>query len=636
MAVLTLSVLSFHCDAYIQDKFNDSATSKNITFNIPGSGYAYIILPKYSNVTSATINISGFNYTYWWYQETSNAFSSVIFLDANDANDGNWDTSRARMPVHTNDGNLYFNYTKPANIGRYSRWEAKVYGSDSSIINASINSSECLAYSTLQLRIECDHPTSSSSIYDICYGYCYNSTGWMKLWDITYKHDVFEEGMHWAVDNLTSPSNITINTDSDGPVEYTLSGYINLTNSPVQADLNATTINTWILSCTFDASYNCTLPLNVTGDSAGILMLDAVNVTFDWYNELSVKSPDNDNNWSFTQLAGQSEDFNITVRRIGGSSDTSINITATGDLANASRFIFVSGNITSLAPGSTNKSLINITSLSDLAAGNYSGYINISRQQDYNFTLLQINITIGNQSGDAVITNSTFSIAVSTGQYVSRSFHLWNRGDYPLTECTMKVVTSIPISSETWDLNEFTLTNETNRTATVTLYFDYGGTDNIASVSISCKSTPSGGTDSYAITGSISVSAPSGGGGGAGGGAIPREINITPPLLPPFEEVPAGQFDIFLLVPIAGPFNLLHVLLFGGSAVIIYRMTRKQRGLKHLTASQWIFLAAVLFLLLVLFMSTGGGDALGSLGDSINSGIDSLAESVGKWVSIGS
>lgn len=256
--------------------------------------------------------------------------------------------------------------------------------------------------------------------------------------------------------------------------------------------------------------YNITIWMNTTSgwqkDEKNFSIIENINAT----------TPDNDENWSYSQIAGQMETFNLTIKTSGGF-DSSINFTYTDDLANTSAFTIELMNTTILAGSNQNISLVNITSSSSLISGNYSGYINVSRQENYNFTLIQINVTIATQSGDVDIKNTSWSIAKNTEENIKRYFEIWNKGDYNLTNCEMSLSTTLSVGFSC-DKSAFTVSNETNVTVGCTFSDGSAGSDSSPIVSISCIANDQGGYDEDTVFGSISISSTSGGGGGGGGG----------------------------------------------------------------------------------------------------------------------
>ena len=244
-------------------------------------------------------------------------------------------------------------------------------------------------------------------------------------------------------------------------------------------------------------------------------------------NTVSVKSPDNDDTWAFSQNVSESELFNLTVSSTGSdNSDVNFSIP------------YLDGNFTLIAQNKTLnssdgnvKALMNITSNASLAEGTYIFNITWAQTETGNAGNITITITISMGGvGDVKIVEPSWAVAKSSGGTETRNFTLENKGNYNLSGCNMSFSSSLGASTSFND-TAFNITTAANATIQMTVSGGSAGTDNSAFVFITCQATSGGGTDSDVLYGSISIVADAVISGGGGGHATPSTT--------------AGDFSVF-------------------------------------------------------------------------------------------
>ena len=138
-------------------KFNNEDTSDNTTFTSSSTTEATNIkVLDGTTVTSALLNVSGYNYTTakeYNLVSTSGTFDSAAI----NAYDGSWTTYTTTESGGT--ANIYFNYTKPTGYLNQSTWEVKDFDDR---VNLTIPGT-CLAQTDLQVKVNME--SFSSEIY---------------------------------------------------------------------------------------------------------------------------------------------------------------------------------------------------------------------------------------------------------------------------------------------------------------------------------------------------------------------------------------------------------------------------------------------------------------------------------------
>ena len=108
-------------------------------------------------------------------------------------------------------------------------------------------------------------------------------------------------------------SNVALNLGNTGVNDWSMSGQLNSTNSPQTANLNITKLNQYLSTCTADAQGYCTVPINVTSDTAGIVQLNALNIQYTFYN--SPMNMTKNNQWQWSNFTWSNSSINR--QRIG-------------------------------------------------------------------------------------------------------------------------------------------------------------------------------------------------------------------------------------------------------------------------------------------------------------------------------
>ena len=295
------------------NKLNDSSTSINITFTGNENQTKYLKILKHANITSATLNLSGF-VGGDCYQESAN-ISNQTGTDGNcnlDYNGG----------YNVYDSYLYINYSKPIRASS-SKWKIK-HGDDDEY-NISILST-CFNMNEIRLRI---FSNVTGSYNTISYGECWNGTwnlittnltasngategaqsgdyssnmfdgdwdthsGWSGSYspfglnwytyptnypDVNWTSRIYEEAMYWNF----YPTNTSIKINNTDIWNYT--GEFNSTVSPNQTNDFSSTLNTYLSGCSANSENYCDVPLLYHSDTAGILQTDNIDID---YNNIS-------------------------------------------------------------------------------------------------------------------------------------------------------------------------------------------------------------------------------------------------------------------------------------------------------------------------------------------------------------
>ncbi len=263
---------SAHAESFSVTTFNDSLSEKNITFLKPWSVVG-VSLPKFSNITSAFLNVWGYNFSY--NASCSSLYSSTPCGYATDESYGT-----AVRPQTNTEGVVLLNYTflKPVTINytfsvigippplycRVSAW------------NFSTNN-----WSILNETTPCGTTTFTYIFVNI------GSSGniWGPYGDVRIKvafNDVTSSFNYFYDDNVTAadtftPRNITVDIGANGTLEYSNTTIYNTTE---RINLNKTAIESYLSTCTSDANGYCSVPINFTtaGHGASVLMLYDLDV----------------------------------------------------------------------------------------------------------------------------------------------------------------------------------------------------------------------------------------------------------------------------------------------------------------------------------------------------------------------
>jgi len=219
------------------------------------------------NITSATLNIRGYNVTNATtsYQEFANAqaFSgdwgnSALLVD------GDWGTESG---CSSGTCHAYVNYTRPDGFN-YLFWErlASISGRDNFSLN-NINKRRVLSREPIQLNFRRNSVTGVEKFTG------WNGTDFMLISNDDWLN-FYEEAVYWNV----YPTNITIDTGNNGQNDFENTTKVNTTET---VNLNFTAINNYLHeTCNADwDTGNCALPLNISVGTEGIVGID--NITFE-------------------------------------------------------------------------------------------------------------------------------------------------------------------------------------------------------------------------------------------------------------------------------------------------------------------------------------------------------------------
>lgn len=261
------------------DELNDSSTSYNITFNQAESNTVYVRIPKNANVTSAQLNLTGFELASIE-EDEEDGYTCIKTINCHRMVDEDWSTfgrpSKAATPTYKRFMVEEWNVTSTtANITvrvyvenlAYAEYEMQCKNissgtyydiftlSDTGVINKTISiNSDCLSGSTLYIG------HVAPSISNIYMPWLYESLiTWIGPWDITDPH---------------------LDVGGDGSSEWSYSGEFNQSVSPDTAQALASAMNSYLTVCTQDADGNCNIPLVFYSDNPGILQIDAIEINY--------------------------------------------------------------------------------------------------------------------------------------------------------------------------------------------------------------------------------------------------------------------------------------------------------------------------------------------------------------------
>jgi len=253
------------------NSLSDGSTSKNLTFTGSQNQTVYISLPKYSTILGAKLNLSGYNGTYI-YQESANSSycNNTPWYPpqpCTNAYDGNWNTYA--VIGGTNVGYVYENYTKPTNSTSALLIQYK--GGESPILSNNSIPTSCWNYnnSILMIRLFSNGSSPISNGID-----CYNGS-WVNVYTLSGLTAIYEDGIFWSLNIY--PTNPFLDVSNDGDTEWSYSGEFNQTNNRT-SDFSSE-MNNYLWNC-FPINGSCLVPLVLHSDTAGILQISDINVTY--------------------------------------------------------------------------------------------------------------------------------------------------------------------------------------------------------------------------------------------------------------------------------------------------------------------------------------------------------------------
>jgi len=345
------TTIPISCVSYITT-FNDSTIAKNLTFTEAGNKTAWISISKYSYVTDAKLNVSGYDteiaYDDWNFDIsgeeinpsglTSNGTHFWIiggnnkvfrYNSTGDYDDWNFDVSEKE----TDSRGIYFNGShywivgmdakkvfRYNSTGDYDNWNFSVSGQAYSPMDIYFNGSHFWIINDLTKKVFRYNSTGDYDDWNFSvtrgnsprgiifngtyfwiadlYGmiYRYNSTGDYDDWNFSLSYTsitsiAFNETYFWVVSGSKDkvyrykrrgfPKNVSLDVTNDGDIEWSYTREFN--HSKNRTSDFSQEINDILPSCNCNgcslSGNNCTFPLVLHSDTAGIIQMDDLNIT---------------------------------------------------------------------------------------------------------------------------------------------------------------------------------------------------------------------------------------------------------------------------------------------------------------------------------------------------------------------
>lgn len=281
--------------------FDDSFSSKSIIFNNSQSiAIGYFRLPKSANISFANLKVSG-GFTYAL-QDTADVINYTQLGSAGF------------------NGSIYLNYTKQIGANNNTVWEVKIGNSSSSTISNNTIPASCWSQSSSSILFQLTSSTNGSW-FKTSLAQCFNGTTWLNIksdsstsvgfyctavaWtapvhtlDSYYStastwhggssssgywcastsnfasSDLYGDAVYW----FSQPYNVTVRVGTiNGTNDFTHNGFFNTSNTTI--NLSAS-INSFLNSCTADASGYCQVPVYVYSQSAGMVNVSNITITY--------------------------------------------------------------------------------------------------------------------------------------------------------------------------------------------------------------------------------------------------------------------------------------------------------------------------------------------------------------------
>jgi len=313
--------------------FNDSSTAKNLTFTSAGSQVAYLSLAKNAIVIDAKLNLSGYttldsniiingdfesnnlnNWTNWTWNNSQqlSTYAHCGIFDGTYATkwDSTWISDVKRWvgmyqtlntAIGSNNSNISWKWNQVTpNCG--DLYFIKIYFSSGQTIAYYRNNTGCGVYPdadqitdmNANVRIRLGSVSSGVSsenrdIYKDYYDNIGNPSG-LNITNITWQIFMRDSyaGYIGAIDSISIkmnyyPKSPYLDVEGDGDTEWNHTGEFNSTYSPNRTANFSDSLNHYLGFCTADSYGNCKIPLVVGSNSAGIIQLSAVNITYNIY-----------------------------------------------------------------------------------------------------------------------------------------------------------------------------------------------------------------------------------------------------------------------------------------------------------------------------------------------------------------
>jgi len=326
--------------------FNDSSTEKNITCQSPGlagcNDTIGIIIPKDTTIYIANVSVTGsgveFNYTDVSNGSVKGSGASVYYSSGSSYQEmaqsflgnssyniiGVWlGTSTSYSPPC--DLQVTLRESSPTGTVRATGYARKPPNAYTKVIFDSPYQTDS-ATTYFAVLVDANNTCNST-----------NKWSWAGAWDGS-SYEVYANGAEWTrnpgvgnvwtqITNPTTqdawmktitnlyPTNISLDTASDGVIDWNFTGILNDTNSPVQANINFTSLQNYIDSNCI--STNCQIPILVKSVLPGKIILNNVSIRYSSTPENVTLDVGNDgyNDWSQTGTFSTSSlaDLNTTA-----------------------------------------------------------------------------------------------------------------------------------------------------------------------------------------------------------------------------------------------------------------------------------------------------------------------------------
>lgn len=254
---------------------NATQTAWNETFFGNENKTFYIRLPKNSVVLSgAKLNLTGIDGVRGYIgDDTEDEFDGGAFSDENNMVDENLGTSTACVVACT----AYINYTIPSYAFNDSRWQYKTNSDGDEVKGYCYDGSWSEVWSgsgsleTVNVTIPSACLVEDKLLFKI-----YMLTGLNSPL-------FYEEMVYWNISNITTSPYLDVGGDGDTEWTHTEDdGTFNSTYSPNRTDDFSSELNDVLSICSADANGNCDINLTLHSDTAGIIQVDDINITFNY------------------------------------------------------------------------------------------------------------------------------------------------------------------------------------------------------------------------------------------------------------------------------------------------------------------------------------------------------------------
>lgn len=284
--------------------FDNSLTIENLTFTGNQNITRYVNISQFSNVTNAYMNFSGFTYNSECYQETANISNltcgsldnGIYFTKTsgawNNANpsltyDSNWATGDwESMP--TKSSVLYINYSKPMFASNTTTWNTN--GSNG-LNNYSFSSLDCWNSFEDILELSAVSDSGSNIIWR-----CGLTSGWQTISSThASPYAMYEEAINWEIINAY-PTNLSLNIGNISNNWYYDGNFTQSNNRTAElASYFNLALSNGSCNCQgcIKSDGNCSIPLIFHSETAGILQVSDINITYTNIPTINLSSPAN-------------------------------------------------------------------------------------------------------------------------------------------------------------------------------------------------------------------------------------------------------------------------------------------------------------------------------------------------------